>query len=103
MHEQKRDLIQLRRMTRSAIAEIHAPRQRRGDAIGVIAKSGQEATHPPDAHAHGQWQHEGIATRSAHAGDLLRQLHGDQASEQRADNGLSFQQMARIREKGEGG
>ena len=48
-----RDVVQLRRVAPNAVAEVHAPGQRGGHAVGVVVQPGREAADAADHQAAG--------------------------------------------------
>lgn len=89
-------------MAADAVAEIDAPRQRRGDAIRVIGETREEATDASDGDAERERRGEEVARRARFAGAALGPLDGEKAADQRADNGLAAEQIDRIMPAGEG-
>ena len=90
------DLVQLRRMTRDAVAEIDAPRQTGGNAVRAIGQAGQEAADPSDRDPEHERQREQIAGRHGYAEPTLDPLDRDEAADQPADDRLSCNQAARV-------
>ena len=46
--KRKQSFVELRGMPVDAVAEVHAPRQIGGDAVGLIRQTSGEATDPAD-------------------------------------------------------
>src|SRR5216683_7843887 len=63
--------VELYRMAMDAVAEIDAPRQVRGRAVGEVGEAGEEAAPAADGHRGGEGRGEDDAGRAAHAGEAL--------------------------------
>ena len=77
-------------MAGDAVAEVDAPRKRRGQAAGAVCQTGQETAHPSDGQP-GQDRHDKIiAGAGRDAGDFLAGLDAQPAPQQGADEGLAL-------------
>lgn len=89
LRDQEHDLVELRRMARDAVTEIHAPRQAGGRAVGMVGQPCEKAADAADAHADGQRQHESIAAGALDVGNALGDFHAKHAAKQCADDRLA--------------
>ena len=90
------DLVQLRRMTTYAVAEVDAPGERGRDAVRVIFKSGKKAADAANGNREHERQREEISGAARDAEPALGPLDRDEAAEQRADNGFAGHHVGRV-------
>lgn len=76
-------------MTRYAVAEVDGPGERGGGAVGVVGESGEEAADTADGDAEGERDGVEVAGGLAETDVALHQFDGDEAEDQRADDGFS--------------
>ena len=89
------DFIQLRGMPGDPVAEIHTPRQPRGNAVGLIFDAGKKTPDPSDRDPEHQRQGEQVAGRDAYAAQTLDRFDGNQPADQATDDRLSAQEELR--------
>jgi len=101
--EREERFVKLRGMAADAVAEIDAPGERGGDAIGAVRQAGEEAANAPDGDAERDGRGEEVAGGARLAGEALGQFDEEQAANQRADDGLAAEQVDGIAPAGERG
>src|SRR5208282_27947 len=89
-------------MAADAVAEVHAPGQRSGRAVGVIGEAGEETADASDGDADAQRDGVEVASALRDAELLFEPLDGNEASDQGADDGFSAHQIDRVAPVGEG-
>ena len=78
------------------VAEIHAPRQRRHNPVGLVVEARKKAADPSDRDTEHERQGEEVAGRNAYAPQTLDRLDGDETADQAADDGLSAEEELRL-------
>src|SRR5216684_5268898 len=94
--KRERDFIELCGMARHAVAKIHSPWKRCGDSSRVIVRAGEKTSDTANRNSHAEWESKQIASPAGNAQIFLGGLHGEQGTDQSADNGFSAQKKRRI-------
>src|SRR5579875_532872 len=83
-------------MPSNAIAQIDAPRQRRGAAKRVVLFAGQKTADAPDGDSNRDGNCKQISGAAPDSASPLHQLDRESAAEQRAHNGLAGKKISDI-------
>lgn len=85
-------------MAADAVAEVDAPGQRGGRAVGVVGQAGEEAPDAANGDAEAERDGEEVAGAGADSCDCLGDLDGEPAAQQAADDRLASgkQQIAPV-------
>src|SRR5215831_7281514 len=83
-------------MAVDAVAEIHSPRQGCPSAVGVIAKASEEAADASNGYADGQGNRVEVAGRGTKSDVALHDFHGDQTTDESANDGFAADQVGGI-------
>lgn len=83
-------------MAADSVAEINAPGQRRGDAVGVVGEAREEAADAAEGDAERERRGEEVAGGARFAGSALGPFDREQTSDQRADNRFAAEEVDRI-------
>lgn len=92
----RRDFVKLGGVAANAIAEIDAPGQCSGGAVGKIGEAGEKASNASDGDSSRDGQCEKIAGAGGDFQSALGPLDGRRAAEQAADNGFAGHQVQRM-------
>src|SRR5512140_3718368 len=83
-------------MATNAVAEIDARGKRGCDAVGVIGEAGQETTDATDSDADDQRENKKVAGGAALADTGFHEFHGEETSDETADNGLASHEERKV-------
>ena len=72
-----------------AVAEVHAPRERGGFAVGVVCEARQEAADAADGDAQAERHGEQVPRTGADSAEALHQFNAEPATQQPADDGFA--------------
>ena len=75
-----------------AVAEVDAPRQRSGDAVGAVGESGEKTADAANGGADGEGVNEQIAGGAVQAEEAFGQFHAGPAAEEAAHDGFAAEE-----------
>src|SRR5882757_2104286 len=87
--EEEEDLVDLCRMAWDAIAEVDAPGECRGFAVGVVCKTAEKAADASNGDTDTEWDSEEVSRTGADTQKLLRKLDEEPATEEAANDSLA--------------
>jgi hypothetical protein len=87
--DEEEDLVELGGMTGDAVAEVDAPREGGGGAVGVVSEASEEAAYAAYGDAEAEGSGEEVSGTRVDVADAFSDFDGDPAAKQAADDGFA--------------
>lgn len=94
--EQEEDFVELRRVAADAVAEVDAPGQMCGNAIGVVGEASEEAADAADGDAGGERDRVEVAGGLAESDVALDEFDREQTADEASDDGFAADEISRV-------
>jgi len=94
--QEENNFVELGGMARDAIAEVDGPGEIRGSAVGVVGEAGEEAADAADGDSECEGDGVEVSGGLTESDVAFRQLDGEEAESQCADDGFASCEVRRI-------